>query len=270
MKIVVCVKQVPEADKVAVDPETGTLIREGVASILNPFCEYALDEAVKLKNNLSDEDVEIIAISMGPPQAKQALYRCLELGADKAYLLSDRKFAGSDVWATSTALKEGISKLIPDFDLVLTGKQAIDGDTAQVPAELAEQLGIPQITYGLETKIEKKKVIAKRETERGYQIISTRLPALVTMSRGAPIRRMPSIKNLMESRQKPIKTRTVDDLGIEEDKVGLQASPTQVDKIFAPQTKKGGSIIDGTNNPADAAQKIFDFLVDKGFLKTEE
>ncbi len=269
MKIVVCVKQVPEADKVAIDPETGTLIRDGVASILNPFCEYALDEAVKLKQSLADEDVEVIAISMGPPQAKMALYRCLELGADKAYLLSDRKFAGSDVWATSTAIKEGIKNIAPDYDLIITGKQAIDGDTAQVPAEVAEQLGIPQITYGLETKVENKKIIVKRETERGYQWVEARLPALVTMSRGAPIRRMASIKDLIESRSKTMEVRSADDLGVDENQVGLKASPTQVDKIFPPKSKKGGEIIDGTKNPSEAAQKIYELLIERKFLKEE-
>ncbi|MFW9851681.1 MAG: electron transfer flavoprotein subunit beta/FixA family protein [Candidatus Thorarchaeota archaeon] len=266
MKIIILVKQVPEADKVAVDPETGTLIREGVASILNPYCEYALDEAVRLKEHYSDEDIEVIAISMGPPQARTALLRCLELGADKAYLLSDRKFAGSDVWATSTALKEGVSKLESDFDLILTGKQAIDGDTAQVPSETAEKLGIPQITYGVEVEIENRRIKVKRETDEGYQILSTRLPALVTMSKGSNIRRIPSMKQVLDARNKPLSVVSANDLELDENKVGLKASPTQVSKVFAPPTKIGGDVIDGSD-PKIAAQKLLEYLVNNKYLK---
>jgi electron transfer flavoprotein alpha/beta subunit len=266
MKVVVLVKQVPEADKVAVDPETGTLIREGVASILNPYCEYALDQAAKLKYTNSEQEIEIIAISMGPPQARTALLRCLELGADRAYLLSDRKFAGSDVWATSTALKEGVAKLVPDFDLILTGKQAIDGDTAQVPAETAEQLGIPQITYGVDVKLDKNRIEVKRETETGYQILSTRLPALVTMSKGSNIRRMPSMKQVLDARKKSLEVASAEDLNIDDNKIGLKASPTQVDRIFAPPDKTGGDVIDGSN-PIIAAKKLMNYLIENNYLK---
>ena len=266
MKIVILVKQVPEADKVAVDPETGTLIREGVASILNPYCEYALDQAAKLKENYPELNIEITAITMGPPQAKSVLYRCLELGADKGFLLSDRKFAGSDVWATSTALKEGVAGLEPDFDLILAGKQAIDGDTAQVPAETAEQLGIPQITYAVDVKINNKRVEVKRETETGYQVLSARMPALVTMSKGSNIRRVPSMKQVLESRKKPVQVVSADDLNIDESKIGLKASPTQVAKVFAPPAKTGGEIIDGSD-PKVAAQKLLNYLVENKFIK---
>ena len=266
MKIVVLAKQVPEADKVAVDPETGTLIRDGVTSILNPYCEYALDQAAKLKDEHPELEIEITAISMGPPQAKMALLRCLELGADKAYLLSDRKFAGSDVWATSIAIKEGVAGLVPDFDLILAGKQAIDGDTAQVPAEIAEHLGIPQITYGVEVKINNKRVEVKREVETGYQILSARMPALVTMSKGNNIRRIPSMKNVLEARKKPLEVKSADDLNINEEKIGLSASPTQVDRIFAPPSKTGGEIIDGSD-PKVAARKLFEYLKTNGFLR---
>ena len=266
MKIVILAKQVPEADKIAVDPNTGTLIREGVTSILNPYCEYALDQAAKLKQDNPDKEIEITAISMGPPQAKMALLRCLELGADKGYLLSDRKFAGSDVWATSSALKEGISKLVPDFDLILTGKQAIDGDTAQVPAETAEQLGIPQITYAVDVKINNKRVEVKREVETGYQILSARMPALVTMSKGSNIRRIPSMMAILEARKKPLEMFNADDLNIDEKKIGLNASPTQVNKIFAPPAKAGGELIDGSD-PKVAAKKLLEYLKMNGFLR---
>ena len=266
MKIIILVKQVPEADKVAVDPETGTLIREGVASILNPYCEYALDQAAKLKRDNPELHIEVTAISMGPPQATSALLRCLELGADKAYLLSDRKFAGSDVWATSTAIKEGIVGLEPEFDLILAGKQAIDGDTAQVPAETAEQLGIPQITYGVDVKINDKRVEVKRETETGYQVLSTKMPALITMSKGSNIRRVPSMQEVLDARKKPLDVVSADDLNIDESKIGLSASPTQVDKVFAPPSKSGGEIIDGTD-PKAAAKKLLEYLKENSFLR---
>ncbi|MHA1686016.1 MAG: electron transfer flavoprotein subunit beta/FixA family protein [Candidatus Heimdallarchaeaceae archaeon] len=266
MKIVVCIKQVPEADKVAIDPETGTLIREGVASILNPFCEYALDVAVKLKEQFPEHNIEIITLSMGPPQAKQALIRTLELGADKAYLLSDRKFAGSDCLATSYALKEGIAKLVPDFDLILTGKQAIDGDTAQVPAEIAEHLGIPQITYGLDVTLNNRRIEVKKETEEGYQVVSARLPALVSISRGSNIRRLPSIQEVINARRKPLEVVSVEDIKIDETKVGLKASPTQVVKIFAPPPKAAGEIIDGRDDPKAAAKKLLEFLIEHKFV----
>jgi len=269
VKILVTIKQVPEADKVAVNPETGTLIREGVGSILNPFCEYALDMAVKIKDDNPDIDVEIIAISMGPPQAKMALLRCLELGADRAFLLSDRAFAGSDVWATALTLKEGIRKTVSDFDLILCGKQAIDGDTAQVPAELAENLGIPQIFYGIDVKVDKNKIQVKKETENGFQIIETRLPALVTISKGpSNIRRLSSMKNIIQARRKPLEVINADKLDIEKEKLGLNGSYTQVINIFAPPSKETGEIIDGTD-PVKAAEKMMSFLRKNKLIKFE-
>jgi len=267
VKIVVSIKQVPEADKVAVNPETGTLIREGVESILNPFCEYALDTAVKIRDDNPDIVVEIIAISMGPPQAKMALLRCLELGADRAFLMSDMAFAGSDVWATALTLKEGIRKTVPNFDLILCGKHAIDGDTAQVPAELAENLGIPQIFYGIDVKVEKKKIRVKKETENGFQIIETRTPALITISKGpSNIRRLPSIKNIIEARNKSLETITADELDIEKEKLGLNGSYTQVINIFAPPIKETGKIIDGSD-PGKAAEQMMAFLKENKLIK---
>ncbi|MHA1932303.1 MAG: electron transfer flavoprotein subunit beta/FixA family protein [Promethearchaeota archaeon] len=263
MRIIVPIKQVPEADKVAVNPKTGTLIREGVESILNPFCEYALDMAVKLKIQNPDLEVEIIVISMGPPQAKSALIRCLELGADKAYLLTDRAFAGSDVWATALTLKEGILKKIGNYDLILAGKQAIDGDTAQVPAELAEGLGIPHIYYGFDIKIVKKKINVKKETEKGYQVIEVRLPALVTISKGpSNIRKLPSMMDIIQARKKPLEIIDAKSLNMDKKRFGLNGSFTQVVKIFSPPTKKAGEIIDGTDS-INAAKKLFMFLKEK-------
>lgn len=265
MKIVVCVKQVPEITDVNVNPETGTLIREGVTSILNPFCEYALDHAVRLKSAL--EDTEVIAVTMGPPQAKSALYRCLELGAERAVLVSDRKFAGADTWATALTLAAAIKAAEPDFDLILMGKQAIDGDTAQVGPEVAEILNLPQITYGVEMQLtsNKKRLRVKRETESGYEILEARLPVVVSASKGESVRRMPSFQDILNARLKDIRTLTADDLDLDEAQLGLQGSYTQVVKVFPPARKPGGTKLEGLE-PEVAARKIAAFLREEKFI----
>lgn len=265
MKIVVCVKQVPEVTNVQVDPKTGTLIREGVQAILNPFCEYALDQALRLA--AVRPDVEIVALSMGPQQAKEALYRCLELGADSAILVSDRKFAGADTWATSLTLAETIRKFVPDFDLVLMGKQAIDGDTAQVGPEVAEILAVPQITYGVDLAVNEtgKRIQVKRELEEGEEVLETTLPALVTISKGEPVRRIASLQGLMSGRSKKIHIVAAAELDLSEDQLGLAGSFTQVVKVFPPQTRQQGKRVDGSD--ADkAAREIVDYLLEEQFV----
>jgi electron transfer flavoprotein beta subunit len=265
MKMVVCVKQVPEITDVNVDPETGTLIREGVSSILNPFCEYALDHAARLKS--TDNETEIIAITMGPPQARSALYRCLELGADRAVLVSDRKFAGADTWATALTLAAAIKAAEPDFDLILMGKQAIDGDTAQVGPEVAEILNLPQIMYGVEMQLtpNKKRVRVKRETENGYEILEARLPVVVSASKGEPVRRMPSFQEILDARLKDLQVLTADALDLDETELGLQGSYTQVVNVFPPARKPGGTKLEGLE-PEVAARKIAAFLREEKFI----
>ncbi len=265
MKIVVCIKQVPEVTQVQVDPVTGTLIREGVQSILNPFCEYALDHAVRLRQLY--DDVEIIAITMGPPQAKDALLRCLELGTDEGILVTDRKFAGADTWATAYTLAEAIRRAVPDYDLILTGKQAIDGDTAQVGPEIAEILGLPQITYAVDVKPgrTKRHVRVTQEVERGYDVIEVITPALVTCSKGEVVRRAPSLRDIVQARQKPIKTVQAEDLPIPEDELGLKGSYTQVVKVFPPTQKKCCQKIDNME-PEQAAAEIFQFLKERRYI----
>ena len=169
MKIVVCVKQVPEITDVSVNPETGTLIREGVTSILNPFCEYALDHAARL--NSAHSETEVIAITMGPPQAKSALYRCLELGADRAVLVSDRKFAGADTWATALTLSAAIRQAVPDFNLILLGKQAIDGDNSQTAQMLAALWDRPQATFASTMTLTGNTATVVREVDAGLETI---------------------------------------------------------------------------------------------------
>jgi electron transfer flavoprotein beta subunit len=265
MKIVVCVKQVPEITDVRVDPETGTLIREGVASILNPFCEYALDHAVRLK--ATHPATEITAVSMGPPQAEAALMRCLELGADRAVLVSDRKFAGADTWATAVTLAAAIRTAVPDYDLILVGKQAIDGDTAQVGPELAEILGLPQIMVAVELGLtpKGKRVRVRREVESGHEIVETRLPALVSAGKGEALRRMPSLDDVLAAREKEMRRIAAAELGLGEAELGLSGSYTQVVKVFPPAPKTGGRMIEGLE-PAAAAREIAAFLRSEGFL----
>ncbi len=265
MKIVVCVKQVPEVTNVRVNPETGTLIREGVASILNPFCEYALDHAARLK--AADPSIEITAVTMGPPQAEAALMRCLELGADQGVLVSDRKFAGADTWATALTLAAVIRKAVPDYDLVLVGKQAIDGDTAQVGPEIAEILGLPQIMYGVEMTLtpNRRRVRVKREVESGYEVIEAKLPVLVSASKGETLRRMPSLAAVLAARLKEIRKIAAADLDLDESEMGLAGSYTQVVKVFPPAPKEGGRRLDGLE-PAAAAGEIAAFLRSGGYL----
>lgn len=265
MKIVACVKQVPEVTEVQIDLKTGTLIREGVKAILNPFCEYALDHAARIAR--AHQDVEIIAISMGPPQARDALLRCLELGADRAILVTDRRFAGADTWATALTLAEAIRFAVPDFDLILTGKQAIDGDTAQVGPEIAEILGLPQITYGVEIELSanRKRIRVKKEVERGYEVYEAGLPALVTFSKGETVRRAPSFLDVIAARKKPFQTVSANDLGLPEESLGLMGSFTQVVRVFPPPEKKCSRILQGLDGE-QAAREIYDYLKERRFI----
>ena len=269
MDVVVAVKQVPEISDVQVNPETGTLIREGVSSILNPFCEYALDHAVRLK--AAYPEIRITVVSMGPSQSRSALLRALELGADRAVLASDRKFAGADTWATALTLAETIRRYIPKFRLILVGKQAIDGDTAQVGPEIAEILNLPQISYGtgIDLNEMKKKIRVKRDIENGWQVLEARLPVLVSISQGELVRRAPSFADVVAARSKPIDNVCASDLAIPEEELGLFGSFTQVVSIFPPSVRGGGKILSGLE-PVDAAREILQFLKEKRLLNRSE
>ena len=261
MRYIVCVKQVPDTTEVKIDPKTNTLVREGVPSILNPFDQFALEEAIKLRK----EGDEIVVISMGPPQAKKALLKCLALGADKAILLSDRAFAGADTYATAFTLAGAIEK-IGDFGVICTGLQAIDGDTAQVGPEIAAQLGIPQLTYVEEViKIEGKKLEAKMVTDDGYNILEAKLPVLIagiTPSSFEPSN--PAMRAILTAKKKPFETWTAADLGIDKKDLGLEGSLTQVIKIYAPPIKEKGVIY--TDEPKIAVTNLFNKLSDDGVI----
>lgn len=259
MEIVVCIKQVPETTSVRLDPQTHTLIREGVQSVVNPFDEFAVEEAVRIKEKLGGS---VTAVTMGPPQAKEALLKCLAMGADQAVHLCDRAFAGSDTWATSFILASAIKTM--KFDIVFCGKQAIDGDTAQVGPEVAELLGIPQITYVKKVVlVEKDRIVAHRETEEGYEVIESKLPVLLTAIKGLNEPRMPSIAGIMSAKKKEISTLTAADIGITDaKKTGLEGSPTRVMKVFSPQARTAGLVLKDLDSSA-AAGKILGFLEER-------
>ena len=255
MKIVACIKQVPEISEVMIDSKTHTLIREGVPSIVNPFDENAVEEGLRIKEKYSGE---LIVITMGPLQAEEALRKCLAMGADEAILISDKNFAGSDTLATSYTLSVVIKQLKPD--LVICGKQAIDGDTAQVGPELAEQLGIPQITCVKKVEIfkDEKGIVLHRETDDGYEIIQSKLPVLITVEKVINEPRYPSIRGTLAAKKKVIRVIKTNDLKANFCRLGTDGSPTQVVNIFSPQLQQKGKVL--KFEPKDTSQEIINFL----------
>ena len=248
MKIVVCVKQVPDTADIRWT-ENNTMVREGVESIMNPFDEYAVETAIRIKE--SNPDTIITAVTMGPPQAKDVLKRAVAMGADEAVLISDKKFAGADTWATSHTLAKAIKEKITDFDLIICGQFAIDGDTAQTGPGIAEQLDIAQVTYAKEIEFAGgTSVIVKREVEDGIQKVEMQLPGLVCMLKCDYEPRMPSIKGTMKANRTPIAEYGMEDIGLTPEEVGIKGSPTFVSKAFRPEQKEAGEMI----NAADAKE----------------
>lgn len=246
MQICVCIKQVPQTTEVKIDPETNTLIREGVESQINPFDLYALEEAVRTKERLHEEGKEaaVTALSMGPPQAETALREAISLGADQAVLLSDRAFAGSDTWATSYALAMALRKLEPD--LVFCGMQAIDGDTGQVGPGIAVHLDYAQAAYVAKVEsLDDKKMVVRRLVERGYEVCSVKLPAVLTVVKEINEPRTASLRGKIAAKNAQIPVWKAEDIGADEDKIGLKGSPTQVIRVFSPPKRGGGEIWDG-------------------------
>jgi electron transfer flavoprotein beta subunit len=252
LKIIVCVKQVPDTTELKIDPITGTLIRKGVPSIMNPDDKNALEEALKIKDE--NKDTHITVISMGPTQAKEVLNEALAMGADEAILLSDRFFGGSDTWATSETIAAGIKK-IGDFDIIFAGRQAIDGDTAQVGPQIAERLNIPQITYVKNFKINEDKIIVERALEDGYEIIETQTPVLLTAIKELNKPRYMNMAGIFEAfGNDKVKVWGLDDLDVDRMNIGLKGSPTQVKKSFTPEPKGKGQMLEGNNE--EKAQKL--------------
>lgn len=257
MKIVVCIKQVPDTNEVKLDPKTGTLIRDGVPSIINPDDKAGLEAALRLKDA---HGAHITVITMGPPQAKIALQEAYAMGADRVILLTDRVFAGADTLATSTTIAAALKKL--DFDLVITGRQAIDGDTAQVGPQIAEHLQLPQISYVSDFDHKGDHAIVKRSFEDGFQMIKVGYPCLITALSDMNEARYMSVKGILDAhRELEIETWSFNDIEADPAEMGLKGSPTKVKKSFTKGVKQAGKVIEGT--PQELAQAIVDKLQEK-------
>jgi electron transfer flavoprotein beta subunit len=255
LNIVVCIKQVPDTTNVRINPETNTLIREGVESIINPFDMYAIEEALRVKEKVGGK---VIIMSMGPPQVEDALRTALSLGADEAILLSDRAFAGADTLATSYTLAQGLRK-IKDVGLVFMGKQAIDGDTGQVGPGVAEHLKMPHITDIRKIEeISEKEIVCERLLEEGYVRLKGKLPVILTVVKEINEPRLPSLRGKMAAKKAEITVWNYEALGISDERIGLNGSPTQVMKIFTPPKPGGGKMFEG--EPADTVKQLLSEL----------
>jgi len=256
MNIIVCVKQVPDAKDVRLDPETNTLAREGVESIMNPYDQHALEEAVRLKEAYGGE---VVVVTMGPPQAEDILRLALSCGADEAVLISDRAFAGADTWATSYTLQQAI-KTIGDFDLILCGKQAIDGDTAQVGPGLAMRLDIPYTTCVQKIRESSPAaLVVERMMDDGYDVVEIALPALLSVVKNINEPRVPSLKGKMRAKKAVIRTLSAADINADSDCIGLPGSPTQVVNVFPPPARGGRAILTGTLD--EQVEQLVDKLI---------
>ncbi|MDR5586256.1 MULTISPECIES: electron transfer flavoprotein subunit beta/FixA family protein [Clostridium] len=260
MNIVVCVKQVPDTTAVKIDPKTGTLIRDGVPSIMNPEDKHALEGALQLKETLG---AKVTVISMGLPMAKATLREALCMGADEAILLTDRALGGADTLATSKALAGVIAKL--DYDLVFAGRQAIDGDTAQVGPEIAEHLNIPQVTYvqGVEAKNEGT-LLVNRALEDGYEKIEIKTPCLLTAIEELNEARYMNVANIFSTNDDQIKVMSADDIDVDKAELGLKGSPTKVKKSMTKEVKGAGEVV---NKPAkEAVTYVLGKLQEKHYI----
>ena len=251
--IIVCAKQVPDTNVIKINPKTGTLIRDGVPSILNNDDANALEEALAIKDKF--DDVHITVITMGPPQANDLLFECIAKGADEGILVSDRAVGGSDTWATSNTLEAAVRKWVKengDYNLIFTGRQAIDGDTAQVGPQLAEKLGLPQVSYVEEFEIadDRKSVTVKRQLEDGYELIEVQLPCLLTTIKELNTPRYMTISGIYGDKE--MKTWNAKDIEVDLTKVGLEASPTNVFRSFTPAPKEPGIKIEGDTEKEQA------------------
>lgn len=239
MNIIVCIKQVPDTTEIKINPVTGTLIRDGVPSIMNPDDKGGLELALSLKDKYG---ANVTVITMGPPQAELILREAFAMGADRAILLTDRKFAGADTLATSHALAGALKTL--DYDLIIAGRQAIDGDTAQVGPQMAEHLGLPQVSYVAGFDVKDGKFIVKKETEEGYQILEVEGPALLTVLASAYKARYMSVPGIVDAYSKEIEIWGADKIDVEESKLGLKGSPTRVNKAFTKGPKQAGEVFE--------------------------
>lgn len=263
MHIIVCIKQVPDTTNVRINPKTNTLMREGVESIINPYDEYALELGLQLKDKLG---AKVSVISMGPPQAQVILKEALARGADEAYLVTDRAFAGADTLATSYTLAKAINKIDTHPDLILFGKQAIDGDTAQVGPGVSELLNYPLVTYvqGLEQSDQRDKLIAETQMDDGICTVEVPLPAVMTVVKEGPEPRFASLSGTIQAHRATIPFETATTISADKSSIGLDGSPTKVVRIFAPPVKTGGQKLDATEDATTAIETICKTLREKG------
>ena len=257
MNAVVLMKQVPNAAKVKIDPKTGSLIRAGVESMINPDDRRALEAAVRLAGKPGSGAV--VALTMGPPQAIDVLTEALALGADRGVLLTDPLFAGADTWATSTVLARAI-EFIGDYDVILAGRQAVDGDTAQIGPQTAEALNIPQATCVQKLSRTCDRIRVERKVDGGVEVLELKPPCLLTVTAEVNVPRLPDVGRLLAgcAPAAPIQTLNAADLGLTADQVGLAGSLTRVIRTFSPRQARKGDRLDG--GPADMADQLLDRL----------
>lgn len=260
MHVIVCIKSVPDTTQVRFDPETNTLLRSEVASIINPLDMYAIEEALRLKDAHGGT---VTALTMGPPQAEKELRDALAMGCDEAVLLSAREFAGADTWATAYVLSQAIRRL-GAYDLIVCGKQAIDGDTGQVGPGIANQLGLPQLTYVSRIAAvdpAARTIRVERLLEEGREVVEAGLPALLTVVKDINSPRYPSLRGLRAARRKEIPVWTAADLpACDLGRVGLEGSPTRVVRVFSPPQREGEATILQGQSPEAAAERLVDLL----------
>ncbi len=260
MKIIVCVKQVPDTTEIKIDPVKGTLIRDGVPSIMNPDDKGGLELALRLKDQ---HGAHITVISMGPPQADVILREAFAMGADRAILLSDRKFAGADTLATSYALS-GLCRTL-DYDLIIAGRQAIDGDTAQVGPELAEHLDLPQITYVADAKrLDNGNLLVHKENEDSVQVLEVEGKCLLTVLASAFEPRYMSVNGIMKAYEREVEVWGADKIDVDESKLGLAGSPTKVFKSFPKALKAPGEVHEVSEE--EAVELIINKLKEKHII----
>jgi len=260
VNIVVCIKQVPDTTEVKLDPKTNTLIRDGVPSIINPDDKAGLEAALRLKDEMG---AHVTVLSMGPPQADLALKEALAMGADEAVLLTDRAFGGADTWATSTTIAAAIKNL--KYDLIITGRQAIDGDTAQVGPQIAEHLNLPNISYAEDIKIENDHIIVKRQYEDRYHTIKAKLPVLITALSEMNAPRYMTPGGIFDAfREKKVTVWTLKDITVDTANIGLKGSPTKVKKSFTKGAKSAGKVFN--LEPQESAELIVDKMKEKFIL----
>jgi len=241
MRIAICVKQVPDTTKVEIDPETKTLRREGIESVINPLDVFAVEQALRIGE---EQGAEVTAVTMGPPQAQEMLRGVLAYGVDRAVLICGREFAGSDTWATSLALARAL-QIDGPFDLILCGKQAIDGDTAHVGPEIAAHMELPQVTFVRAfNELKPASAVVERLTDGGVEVLSIPLPAVLTILKDAGEPRLPNLDDLFRARFSPVKRLNAVKLGLQCGRVGLEGSPTRVIDMFSPEIRREGSMFE--------------------------